>query len=92
MEFDKAKMDAYKREAMRKYNLKTDENYNKWALADNNMIPQFIPELTNPNNDIRAAAELLVNYYLHGKSLPRTFCCCCFGSSGITLPNKYKNS
>jgi hypothetical protein len=32
-----------------KYNLKTDENYNKWALADNNMIPQFIPELTNAN-------------------------------------------
>jgi hypothetical protein len=32
----KAKTDAYKREAMHKYNLKTDENYKKWVLAGNN--------------------------------------------------------
>jgi len=31
-----------------KYNLKTDKNYKKWVLTGNNMIPHFIPELTNP--------------------------------------------
>jgi hypothetical protein len=41
MEFDKAKMDAYKREAMHKYNLKTDEDYKKWILHAN-MILQFL--------------------------------------------------